>query len=90
MTKMRVLLQIYVESKDLDSVSSAMCEIPSVKDVYEVTGEADLIVLVETADVREFREVLKNEIMMVEGVRSTVSSVITYVHKKDGTMGSEA
>ncbi|MEM2142033.1 MAG: Lrp/AsnC ligand binding domain-containing protein [Candidatus Thorarchaeota archaeon] len=90
MAQIRVILQIYVESKDLDRVSKALCEIDSVRDVYEVTGEADLIIVVETPDVNAFRDVLKNEIMMVEGIRSTVSSVVTYVHKKDGRLTAEA
>ncbi len=90
MAKMRVILQIYVESKDLDTVSEALSKIPSVSDVYEVTGEADIIVTVQAEGVHEFREVLRSEIMKVEGIRSTVSSVVTYVHKKDGKMISEA
>jgi len=90
MAKMRVFLQVYVESKNLDAVAEALCRIATVTDVYEVTGEADLIVTVETNDVHEYREILRNEILKVEGIRTTVSSVVTYVHKRDRKMISEA
>ncbi len=81
--KMRVILQVFVEGKDLDPVARAIAQIPSVTDVYEITGEADIFVIVETEDVITFRNILK-DILTVEGIRSTVSSVVTYVHKHEG------
>ena len=53
-------------------------------DVYEVTGESDIVAIVEADDVVDFRNMLKNKILKIDGVKTTVSSVIMYVHKKDG------
>ncbi|NWF97034.1 MAG: Lrp/AsnC ligand binding domain-containing protein [Candidatus Thorarchaeota archaeon] len=83
-SKLRVILQIYVESRDLDEVSSELVKLPGIVDVYEVTGESDIIVMIEADDVIAFRDLLKNRILPISGIRSTVSSVVTYIHKKDG------
>lgn len=81
---MRIILNIFVESKDLVNVTEKLTEIDQVEDVYEVTGESDIVAILEVSDVMGFREVLKDRILGIDGIRSTVSSVITYTHKKDG------
>ncbi len=37
--------------------------------------------LVEADDIEEFRDVLKNRIMKIRGVKSTVSSIVLKTHK---------
>jgi DNA-binding Lrp family transcriptional regulator len=84
MSKISVILNITVESKDLDDVSKALASLPEVLDVYEVTGESDLVAVVSADDVIGFRNMLKNDILKIDGIKTTVSSVIMYTHKKDG------
>ncbi|MFW9976313.1 MAG: Lrp/AsnC family transcriptional regulator [Candidatus Thorarchaeota archaeon] len=84
MSKIQVILNVTIESRDLDDVSRALAELPEVVDVYEVTGESDIVAIVEADDVIDFRNMLKNKILKIDGVKTTVSSVIMYVHKKDG------
>ncbi len=81
---MKVILNIFVESKDLGKVTKKLTEIDCIDDVYEVTGESDIVVVLDVPDVLGFREVLRDQILDIDGIRSTVSSVITYTHKKDG------
>ncbi len=84
MSKISVILNITVESKDLDNVSKALASLPEAIDVYEVTGESDLVAIVRADDVIGFRNMLKNDILKIDGIKTTVSSVIMYTHKKDG------
>jgi DNA-binding Lrp family transcriptional regulator len=49
--------------------------------LYEVTGEFDVVTLVLADDIEEFRDVLKNKIMKIKGVKSTVSSIVLKTHK---------
>ena len=84
MSKIRVILNITIESRDLDDVSKALAELPEIVDVYEVTGESDIVAIVEADDVIDFRNMLKNRILKIDGVTTTVSSVVMYIHKKDG------
>jgi DNA-binding Lrp family transcriptional regulator len=80
----KVILNITIESRDLDEVSRSLAGIASVVDVYEVTGESDIVAVIEADDVMAFRNLLKNEILKIDGIKTTVSSVVMYIHKKDG------
>jgi DNA-binding Lrp family transcriptional regulator len=65
----------------MDEVIQALSKIDDVEELYEVTGEFDIITLVSADDIEEFREVLKNKIMKIHGIRSTVSSIVLKAHK---------
>ena len=88
MPGIRVILSVYIES-NLEEVAHALVDIPEVIDVLEVTGEADIIAILEADDVMQFRNILKNNILRIPGIKSTVSSVVMYVHKKDGEVVDE-
>jgi len=79
-----VILNIFVQSKELDRVAKKLLALPEVKDLYEVTGEYDIVATIEAKDIATFRTLIKEKILAIEGIRSTVSAVILYTHKKDG------
>jgi DNA-binding Lrp family transcriptional regulator len=79
-----VLLSVFVESQELENVSNALQRLPQVTDLYEVTGEYDLVALISTDSITAWRELLKNKILKIKGIRSTVSAVIIHTHKKQG------
>lgn len=62
------------------------------EELYEVTGEFDIVSLVSAEDIEEFRDTLKNKIMKIKGVKSTVSSVVLHSHKgpRCATNGKQA
>jgi len=85
----KAFLNIFVESKELDRVTEALMKLPEVTDVYEVTGEYDLVTLVTTDTISSFREFLKNKVLKIDGLRSTVTAVVIYTHKREGKLISE-
>ncbi|HYC11110.1 MAG TPA: Lrp/AsnC ligand binding domain-containing protein [Nitrososphaerales archaeon] len=74
-------MNIFVESSEMDDVIEALLRIPSIEELYEVTGEFDVVTLIRCSDIEEFRDILKNRILKIKGVRSTVSSVVLHSHK---------
>lgn len=78
------IINIFVESKMLDNVIKGVMELPEVTDVFEVTGEYDVVVLVRTKDILEFRSLIKNKVLKIPGIRSTVTAVVLYAHKMGG------
>jgi len=74
-------VDIFVESPLMDEVVAALKELPNLEEMYEVTGEFDIVSLVSADDIDEFRDVLKNRIMKIRGVKSTVTSVVLHAHK---------
>ncbi len=65
----------------MDNVAAELTKLKNLEELYEVTGEFDIVTLVSAEDIEEFRDVLKNQIMKIKGVKSTVSSVVLKVHK---------
>ena len=85
----RVFLNLFAESKELDKVTEALVKLPEIVDVYEVTGEYDIVVSLRVENMLAFRELLKNKVLKISGVKSTVSSVVLYTHKHEGKIVSE-
>lgn len=81
--EVRVILNLFVESKELEMVTESLVKLSEVTDVYEVTGEYDIVCLLTTESILAFRGVLKNKILRIPGVKSTVSSIVLYTHKRD-------
>ncbi len=82
----KVIISIFLEPGSMDSVANTLKKLPEVKDLYEVTGEYDLVAFLEVESVEVFREILKKHFLNLKGIKGTVSSVILYTHKKDGVL----
>jgi DNA-binding Lrp family transcriptional regulator len=80
----RVFLNLFVESKELENVTQSLVTLPEVTDVYEVTGEYDIVCMLRVDSILAFRNVLKDKVLKINGVRSTVSVVVLYEHKREG------
>jgi len=79
--RLLALVYIYVESPTLETVVQTLSQLPHVEELYEVTGEYDIVVLISAADIEEFRELLQRKIQKINGVRSTVSAIVMHTHK---------
>ena len=87
--EVRIFLNLFVESKELENVATGLVRLPEVTDVYEVTGEYDIVCMIKVENILAFRNVLKDKVLKINGVKSTVSSVVLYEHKRDGKLVSE-
>ena len=74
-------VDIFVESPYMDEVVEALSKLDNLEELYEVTGEFDIVTLISASDIEQFRDVLTNKIMKIKGVRSTVSSIVLKAHK---------
>jgi DNA-binding Lrp family transcriptional regulator len=81
MSKLLAFVDIFVESPEMDNVLEALGKLENLEELYEVTGEFDIVTLVSATDIEEFRDVLKNRIMKIKGIKSTVSSIVLKAHK---------
>ena len=76
MSRLLVFVNIFVESPSLDEVVHALSKLSNVEELYEVTGEFDVVALASVADIDEFRDFLKNKVLKIKGIRSTVTSIV--------------
>jgi len=81
MSRLFAFVDIFVESPEMDTVLTSLAQLEHLEELYEVTGEFDIVTLVSAADIEEFRDILKNKIMKIKGVKSTVSSIVLKAHK---------
>jgi len=81
LARVLAFVEIYVEQPEMDSVVRALSRLENLVHLYEVTGASDIVTLISTEDLEEFRDVLEKGIMKVKGVKSTVSSVVLQAHK---------
>ena len=81
MLKLLAFVDIFVESPEMDNVLSSLAQLECSEKLYEVTGEFDIVTMVSAADIEQFRDILKNKIMKIKGIKSTVSSIVLRAHK---------
>jgi len=81
MAKLLAFIDIFVDSPLLGDVVEALVEFPNVEEIYEVTGEFDIVTLVSTEGIEEFRDFLKSKILKIPGVKSTVTSIVLHAAK---------
>ncbi|MGA1974678.1 MAG: Lrp/AsnC ligand binding domain-containing protein [Conexivisphaerales archaeon] len=81
MSRLLAFVDIFVDSPYMDDVIKALSKMECVEELYEVTGEFDIVTLVSASDIEEFRDILKNRIMKTLGVKSTVSSIVLHAHR---------
>jgi len=81
LARLLAFVDIFVDSPTMDEVVQGLQKLPNVEELYEVTGEFDIVTLVSAADIEEFRDTLKNKILKIHGVKSTVSAIVLHTHK---------
>ena len=79
--KLFAFIEIFVEQEQMKDVIDSLSKLESLEELYEVTGEFDLTVMVSASDIEELRDILKNKIMKVKGVKSIVSSIVLKAYK---------
>jgi DNA-binding Lrp family transcriptional regulator len=81
LAKLLAFVDIFVESALMDDVVQALVKLDNLEELYEVTGEYDIVTLLSADNIEEFRDILKNRIMKIKGVKSTVSSIVLKAYK---------
>ncbi len=74
-------VNIFVESTQINNVLTALSNLKDIEEVYEVAGEYDIVTLVSTSTLEEFRDILQKQIMKIKGVKSTITTIILQPHK---------
>lgn len=60
----------------MDNVVAALSKLDNIEELYEVTGEFDIVTVFSASDIEELRDILKNRVMKIKGVKSTLSSIV--------------
>lgn len=74
-TRLRAHVMIKTLPRLCQEVEVSLADIPEISAIYAISGEYDIIVLVEAADSIEMNELI-NRIGLLDGVERTTTSVI--------------
>lgn len=84
-------VDILVDTKQMDSAIASLKQLPNLKEVYQVVGGGcNIVSVVAASDIEEFREVLKNKIMKINGVKETMASLSLAKYNKREARTSSA
>ena len=76
-------VDILIDAKQLDGAIISLKQLPNLEEVYQVAGGGcNVVSIVSATDIEEFRDVLKNKIMKINGVRETMASVSLASYKR--------
>ena len=80
----RAILHVFVEPGKIEDVGEALARIPEVIDVYEVTGEYDIIATAKANDLQKLRSLISERLMKMHGVKAVTTSVVLHTYKLNG------
>ena len=92
MTKLGQFLasvNLFVDRSQIDNVLSELSKLQNTREVYEVTGEYDVVSLVSASSVEEFHDVLQRKIMKISGVKSVITTVVLARYKEIVVQGEK-
>jgi DNA-binding Lrp family transcriptional regulator len=78
-----VILNVVVQSQQLEKVTAALDKFTEVVDLFEVTGEYDLVGIIRTESISDFRK-LTHKILRIDGIKGTNSMIIIHTLKRNG------
>ena len=81
MNRLLASVNIFVDPTQKEQVVTALSELKSIEEVYEVAGEYDIVSLVSASCLEEFRDVLHKKILKIKGIKSTITTIILEPHK---------
>jgi DNA-binding Lrp family transcriptional regulator len=80
----RAILHVFVEQGKLEDVGEVLAKIPDIIDVYEVTGEYDIIATAKTNDLHKLRSLILEKLMKMHGIKAVTTSVVLHTYKLNG------
>jgi DNA-binding Lrp family transcriptional regulator len=73
----RAILHVFVEPGNIEDIGEVLAKMSEIIDVYEVTGEYDIIATAKANDSPE-------RLMKMHGVKAVTTSVVLHTYKLNG------
>ena len=91
MSRVLASVGIFVEKSRKNDALAGLYNIEEVEEIYDVTGEFDILSIVSADSLDELRETLREKIMKVAGVHNAITNIILQPHRlagKDETLAT--
>jgi DNA-binding Lrp family transcriptional regulator len=81
--KVTAIITLRVDTKEVDTVAKKICEVESVRDVYLVTGDTDLVVKATFKNYQDFKEFVVGQVGGIKGVIDTSTGMVVTKYKEN-------
>jgi DNA-binding Lrp family transcriptional regulator len=81
--KVTAIITLRVDTKEVDNVARTICANDSVKDVYLVTGDTDLVVKATFGNYQDFKEFVVGQVGGIKGVIDTSTGMVVTKYKEN-------
>jgi len=81
--KVTAIITLRVDTKEVDNVARTISTNPSVKDVYLVTGDTDLVLKATFKNYQEFKEFVVGTLGGIKGVIDTSTGMVVTKYKEN-------
>ena len=83
------IINLKVDTKEVDRLATQVCEFACVEDVFLVTGETDIVVKAQFRDYRNLKDFVVNDLANLEGIKDTVTLMVVTTYKERGKAKDE-
>jgi DNA-binding Lrp family transcriptional regulator len=80
----RAILHVFIEPRKLEDVGEALAKMPEIINVYEVTGEYDIVATAKASDLHRLRSLISDRLMKMHGVKAVTTSLVLHTYKLNG------
>jgi DNA-binding Lrp family transcriptional regulator len=81
--KVTAIITLRVDTKEVDQVARMICEHESVKDVFLVTGDTDLVVKATFRSYQDFKDFVVSRVGGIKGVLDTSTGMVVTKYKEN-------
>jgi DNA-binding Lrp family transcriptional regulator len=81
MNRLLASVNIFVEQSQKAKILKALSDLKGIEEVYDVSGEYDIVSIVSASCIEEFRDIMHEKIMKIKGIKSTIITIILEPHK---------
>ena len=80
------IITLKVDTKEVDHVARTICEDVSVRDVYLVTGDTDLVLKATFRNYQQFKEFVVGKVGNIKGVIDTSTGMVVTKYKENSEL----
>lgn len=73
---MKALLNLIIDPDKVTEACRRLIKFDKILKLFEVTGEYDVVALVETESIEAFRRFLEGKVLKIDGIRRTETYII--------------
>ena len=82
------IVQVSADPRRIQEVAQALADLPGVSEVYSVTGDVDLVVMVRVREHDEIADVIAGQVNQVDGVLHTVTNIAFRAYSRHDLEGA--